>query len=784
MIQAPASTPEAAPGSAKPAREISEQDKALSRSLQKEIEAGLKDRDGDFKRFAHNRQLLRGIDPETGQKMRTNLHFGNLAAMRPQVYAKDPEFTVQPTRGVTDQRMPAVRAFGETAEAVLEKLLIGDAKLKRRAKRLLTSCYTNAIGWWKLSWQQGRPADPLITNRIKDTQDNLALIEQQKAALESPHAGNDADLKEAELRETLAGLQVQAEKRIGRGLALDFVMPEDMLVLDRGIFEIQDYERAGKLAHGVWMTRGAFEREFGYDPEKARVYRDKSDANTSGQTQANGQDKDRDSQLLRVWEVWDQHSNRVHTVCIGDEGLCRESYSPDWCGQRWYPFFLLVWNEVDGCFMPPSDIDLTHELVKEYNETRQALAKDRDDSRPFTVVRKGGSLTPQDVESIRNRKGNDIIAVEGVGGQAISADIQSVQLGQIDPNTYDTTQARSDLEMLLGGGDAARGSVLKAKTATEAEILSQGLRGRSAERTDVIEDLLSEVGAYALEVCLRKLTPDEVARIAGEAAVWPQLTAEEVFEQVTVRVRGGSTGKPDRLQEQDRWTKLLPVIKDTVKEIVATRQAGQEQLAQMAIALLKETLRRFDERFEIERYLPEPAAGKPGQDGQPEQPQVTPEMVQQAQELVQQLQAKVQGLEGALADKSAADALAQQKAQLEADAKVRIAAVTAPIEAQAQAEVARIRAEATAAVDMRRAELDAMAGADARAVEAQGLEAVNQTVAQLQAGQEQLAQMLAAMAQASAQPKPRMKVQHLAGPDGAIVESRLVPDEPEQERED
>ena len=46
----------------------------------------------------------------------------------------------------------------------------------------------------------------------------------------------------------------------------------------------------------------------------------------------------------------------------------------------------------------------------------------------------------------------------------------SGQLAQIRPENYNTQPARSDMEMLIGGGDAARGSVLQAKTATEAEI--------------------------------------------------------------------------------------------------------------------------------------------------------------------------------------------------------------------------------------------------------------------------------------------------------------------------
>lgn len=670
-------------------RAVSEEDKALGRSLQKAIEGALRDREDDYKRFAENRRALRGFDTsDTNQKakLRVNLHFANLAAMRPQVYAKDPEYTVQPSVGVPDDQRAAVRLFGETAEAVLEKQLVSGCRLKRRSKRILTSAYTNAIGWWKLCWQDGEKS-PIITNRIRDIQDNIARIEQQQKALTDATAGADHERQMAELKQTLAGLQVQSEVRIGRGLTLDFVNPEDLLVLDRSIFEIQDYERAEKLAHRVWMTRDQYRRAFGYSPDRAKVYRSRADGGQQAAQSAGQGDKGDD--LLMVFEVWDQGSNRVHTVCMGDDGLCRESYSPDWTGERWIPFFLLLWNEVDGAFLPPSDVELTDEVVREYNRTRQALEDDRRDARPFTVVRKGGSLTQSDVENIRNRKGNDIIMVEGVGGQPIGNDIQSVALGRVDPMVYDTAQARQDMEMLVGGGDAARGAVLKAKTATEAEILSQGLRGRSAERTDVIEDLLSEVGTYALEVLLRKLTLQEVQKIAGPEAQWPQLSVEDVLRNVSVSVRGGSTGKPDHLQEQDRWTKLLPVIKDTVREIVEVRKAGQEQLAQLAMALLKETLRRFDERFEVEQYLPEPDKNA-DPNGQGDGMTVTPEMMQQAEQMVQQLQERIGELEREAKDKTADRDADIQKAKIDASARIEVAETTAKIDAAAKVEVARI----------------------------------------------------------------------------------------------
>ena len=60
----------------------------------------------------------------------------------------------------------------------------------------------------------------------------------------------------------------------------------------------------------------------------------------------------------------------------------------------------------------------------------------------------------------------------------------------IDPAVYDTSAVRVDWEMVTGLQDASRASVVKPKTATEANILQQSLSGRISEFRDQVEDFL------------------------------------------------------------------------------------------------------------------------------------------------------------------------------------------------------------------------------------------------------------------------------------------------------
>lgn len=599
--QAPAVRPEPSP-----------EDVKLAEDYLKRIQAA-KDRPQTkdaFKTFARNRKLLRGVDPDADggkKKFRTNLFFANLAMMRPQVYAKDPEYSVNVSAGVPDAELTKYKKFAATCETVLGAELVKGCKLKKRAKRLLTSTFATSVGWWKLIFQEDKRTDPLAFNQIKDTQDELMRLQALRDQMDDPQSRVDADLQLAQLEQTLAGLKSGSEITVARGLVLDFVLAEDILILDPSVRELGDYERSSAMAHRVWFTRAAFRTRFGFEPKGTRTFTEQTGpgASATGEARSAGSSAASEDDLFEVFEVWDQDKSRVFHVCVGEKGFMCEPTSPDWTGERWIPFFLLMFNETDGDMFPLSDVELTEPLVREYNEARDDLVQDRRDTRPFTVLRKGGVFTPKDAQNIRNRRGNDIIEVEGIGNTPLANDIQAVNLGHIDPQNYNTQPARADIEQLIGGGDAARGTVMEAKTATEAEILNQGLRGRSAERQDIMEDLLSEVGTTALQILLRKLTEEEVKQIAGADAVWPMtMSIDQIFRMVSLDVRGGSTGKPDRLQDQDRWTKLLPVIEKTVEQVSELRAKGQDQLAQALVELTRETLRRFDERLDIEQFLP------------------------------------------------------------------------------------------------------------------------------------------------------------------------------------
>ena len=153
--------------------------------------------------------------------------------------------------------------------------------------------------------------------------------------------------------------------------------------------------------------------------------------------------------------------------------------------------------------------------------------------------------------------------------------------------------------MVTGLQDASRSSVVKPKTATEANILQQSLSGRVSEFRDQVEDFLQQIAQYTAEILIQELQPEQVEKIMGphkkgklddvvNPATRPTcdgycrivlMTGRSCRKMkcsslVQLKIRAGTTGVPDDLDRQESWTKLLPVIQPLISQIMQFQLQG------------------------------------------------------------------------------------------------------------------------------------------------------------------------------------------------------------------
>jgi hypothetical protein len=649
-----------------------------------------------FKEWRENLETLRGYlagtyhKDKTNEKLtRTNMIFATIAAMMPELYAKNPTIAVTPTDAVSEAELGKVKKFCATADKVIRKMLVEEGKLKKRAKANIRAACATSFGVLKVTYQKEYRGDPVMVRRIEDTQDNLARVEALIQQLKKTDDPNELATKRDQLRANLQALASGNEVEIYKGFVIDRMKSEDFLVLDDNVDEFDEYIEARALGHKIWMTVGQARQLFQMELHGAtRFGRPRTDPNQKTD------DTPSEEQFVCVIEIWDKENGVVRTTAKGMNRWLREPYPPKHTPQRWYSFYVLGFNLIEGRWRPISDVELLKGLQDEYATTRTNYADVREKAAPKRIIRKGGNLSEQDVLNIMQSGNKDWVAVEGNPNVPINQDVMQLDGLKVDPAAYDLTAIRNDMDLVSGRSDASRANLIKPKTATEAEIMQEAMQSRVGERRDTHEDLLSEMGEAALEIALRDLTKAEVQQLAGEDAEWPESpeTVETIFRMVSVKVRAGSSGRPNMQREREQWTQLMPVIKDTMQQVAELRAMGNYDQAEALIELLRETIRRFDENLDLDAIIPpteKDETGRPIAHQQAAMEVVAlKQQLAEAQEQLRLTQEEIQKLKGM-------ETVKLREAELRAEEESRANAAK-EAEAIAEADRERLRQEAEA----------------------------------------------------------------------------------------
>lgn len=625
----------------------------LAKKWSLRVSAARRHWDSFHRRIRHNRQLVSGLDwnrdpGQTGFYLhRANLIHSTIMGILPNIYAKNPEISVKPLHASRDLKL-----LCKTIETVTNRYL-DDAQLKMRAKATVRAALTCSFGVLKVMYQQRIETDPLIHARIADSQDNRMRVAGLAMELEDDGNQNDKGKKE-EIRETMAALQERAEVGRTEGLVIDRVLTENLLV-DPSIAEFWDYEQADWMVQIVPMKKAVAEGLYGYKLDKATIYKHRdmrSSSTGSGRLFSGGKQTNDDDSQICILEIWDKQSQRVYTMAEGCEFWLRDPYSPPKVGERWYPFFLLPFQTVDGHFVGPSIVDLTERLQDEHNSARDRYNEHRDLIKPGYIA--SAELNEKTLKRFTDSELGEITLIDAEG-QPIQQAIMPKSYPPIDPAVYDTSPVRLDWEMVTGLQDASRSSVVKPKTATEANILQQSLSGRVSEFRDQVEDFLQQIAQYTAEILIQELQPEQVEKIMGPhkkgklddvvnpatgqpvtgivelSYDWPQLSKDEVFELVQLKIRAGTTGVPDDLDRQESWTKLLPVIQPLISQIMQFQLQGINPAA--LISLLKETVMRFDDKLDLEAFVPQLEAKPETSGAKPDTPEIRKALASEGQAL-------------------------------------------------------------------------------------------------------------------------------------------------------
>lgn len=456
-------------------------------------------------------------------------------------------------QGVSRKRMLA--SVGQTLEIVMGWSLHEQTPpFKPRAKRLVRRAVTQGVGYLKLGYQRTLAKRPDVEAKLADITDRLAQIERLQAD-QTDGKLEDYDAEAERLTIAQQALEREPDQVIREGLVVDFPHAH-RVIPDPATKELTGWVGALWVAEEFMLSNEEVQEVYGVDLKRAggftgyKVTQDGSTTKTSG-----------DDALACVWEVYHRRDGVVYAVCDGYPDFLKNPEAPDVNVEQFIPIYPLTFNDAENEdeLFPPSDVEYLRPIQHEINRKREALRQHRIANRPFYVGQKG-KFSEEDKTDLQDVQEHEIVFINALdANEKIENVVQPFPQKPIDPNLYEVGNDINDMQLVAGASEAALGNP-GGETATATSVAETSRMSSLASNIDDLDEFLSLIAKDAGAVLLKQLTHETVVRVVGPGAVWPQLTAQELAEEVFLDIEAGSSGRPNKEQELANAERVVPML--------------------------------------------------------------------------------------------------------------------------------------------------------------------------------------------------------------------------------
>lgn len=494
-------------------------------------------------------------------------------------------------------RREMIGKLGKTLEILFNHAMRQQTPLdfKMGAKRLVRRTCTTGVGYVELAFFREYGPTHVSQAERDELQTRIAHLER---LAEDTQDETDANEISAELRElTLSMESLQQEELVivKEGLVFDY--PQSTRVIpDKNCTSLVGFVGARHITIEYMFTPEEVREQFpdaalekGYTAY-ASNWQKASEGETVEDRRIGGASP---SGMVRVFKHFDKPSGLVYYLAEGYEGFLRAPAPPDVFVDTFWPVFALTFNDVEdeNQLFPPSDARLMRHQQFEINRSRQGQSEHRIAARPrFGVDR--GAIDEDDQAKLANAPPFSVIPLN-LGDRKLSDVLQAIQIPGVDPNLYETGPVFQDLQLVVGSQQATMGGIAKA-TATESAIAANSMAASDGSSVDDLDNFLTTIAKASGQILLREMSQEKVMQIVGPGAVWPEMTLDEISDELFLEIEAGSTGKPNQAVEINNWQQLLPML---------LQMPGINP-----VWLAKETLRRLDDRMDLVEAM---AAGIP-----------------------------------------------------------------------------------------------------------------------------------------------------------------------------
>lgn len=445
-----------------------------------------------------------------------------------------------------------LQRIADTAE-ILGNYFLQDQSpnFKKSFKQLIRRTAVCKIGYVDLSYERVMAPNPAVTAQLESSTSQMKRVE---ALLEDATEGKVEEFTaEAErLRTLIDTLQKQPEIIVREGPVLDFPTSDE-------VWSDEDTRVLDGFIGSRWVVR-----QFMKTPEDIRALfnKDIGDQFTPYFKKQPGTKQDGTKGQVCLWRVQDKELGQEFYLADGYCDFLREPGPPEVSLERFFTVYTLVFNgvESDETLYAPSDVELMRPAQKELNRSRQDLKDHRRASLPRYVAA-GSSMDKRETTSILDYPAHAIIKLKQLLiGQKVTDLLQPLPLVKPDAALYDTRPQMDDIMRSVGSQDANFGNAGSDTTATEASIAEASRSADMASNVDEVDELLSELASGINELNLMYMSGDTVREIAGAKAVWPEHNRAEAVKKITLRVRAGSSGRPNVAADLANLERATPYL--------------------------------------------------------------------------------------------------------------------------------------------------------------------------------------------------------------------------------
>lgn len=492
----------------------------------------------------------------------------------------------------TMQRREVLERIARTMEIVYQYYTDEQViPFKKQMKRLVRRALATGVGYVVMDFQRVMEMSAETDRAIADVTQQMARIER----LAREFAAGDFDDAAAEyerLKLMLSELQKVPQVLAREGLVYEFPFSTQVIV-DPRCRQLDGFLGADWVAVKYHMTPAQVKETYDVDlaltgyttyvpiNRAVSLYRPMAENEVAGDSRQG---------LACIYVVFHKRDGMAYVVCDGYPDFLREPSAPNVQLERFWPVFTLAFNECDSeeDIFPPSDVELLRHQQHEYNRARESLREHRRANRP-KIATAAGRLSDSDKAKLESHPANAVLELEGLNpGEKIDDLLQPIKMPALDPSLYDTNILFEDF-MRVGGSQEANLGGTSSSTATESSIAESSRLSSLSSNVDDLDELLTELARAGGQVLLMEVSQRTVREIAGDGAVWPDLSRDDIVKELYLEIEAGSSGRPNQAQQIQNFERVAPYL----LQIPGIKPAR----------LAQEALQRMDDKLDLSDWL-------------------------------------------------------------------------------------------------------------------------------------------------------------------------------------